>query len=94
MWATAFKRLVYWGIKRHRLHLADAEEIVQEGIQQYLAAGGVADPADLDGLMHALGSRIYGVAVGRRRKKALREDALIEDGSAAELVDPSAAPSD
>ena len=87
MWATAFKRLVCWAIRRHRLSLADAQEIVQEGIQQHLAVGGVADSADLKGLLRALGSRINGVAIDRRRKKALREDALIEDGSAAELVD-------
>lgn len=88
MWGTAFRRLVYWTMKRHRLNLADAEEIVQEGIGQYVAGGGLADPADLGGLLRALGSRINGVAVDRRRKKALREDALTDDGSVAELVDP------
>lgn len=86
MWSAAFKRLVGWAIKHHGLKLADAEETVQEGIRQFLSTGGVADPADLKGLLQAVGSRINGVVVDRRRKKALREDGLTDDHSIAELI--------
>ena len=42
-WGLAYKRLVLWSIKRFKLPLADAEDLVQEGISQFVAAGGTAD---------------------------------------------------
>lgn len=88
LWVLAFKRLVPWTMKKHRLSPADAEEIVQEAIRLFLEAGGDADPADLKALLQALGSNINGIAVNRRRKKALRAVTLTTDGSPAELDDP------
>jgi hypothetical protein len=88
LWKLAFKRLVPWTMKTHRVDKADAEETVQEGIRQFLAAGGDADPAEPKALLQALGSRINGVMVDRRRKKAARAVALTADGSPAEAVDP------
>lgn len=88
LWASAFKRMVLWTLKRHRANPADAEEIVQEAVRQFIEAGGVADTANPNALLEALGSRINGIAINRRRKKADRSVALTADGSPAELAEP------
>lgn len=88
LWGLAFKRLVLWTVKKHRLSPADAEETVQEAVRLFLEAGGVADPADPKALLHALGSNINGIAVNRRRKKALHAVTLTADGAATEPEDP------
>lgn len=88
LWKLAFKRLILWTMKAHRVNEADAEETVQEGIRQFLAAGGVADPADPEALLNTLRSRINGIMVNHRRKKAARAVTLTADGSPAEGVDP------
>lgn len=88
LWASIFKRLVLWTIKRHRANLTDAEEVVQEAIRQFIEAGGGADPADPKALLGALGSRINGIVINHRRKKATRAIRLTADGSQAELDDP------
>lgn len=88
LWALAFKRLVPWAVKRHGLNPADAEEMVQDAIKQFLASGGVADPSNPQALLQALGSRINGLAVNRRRKKAERAFTLTADGEPAEPDDP------
>lgn len=85
-WLAVFKQLVLWAVRRHGLSQADAEEVVQEGIGQYLAAGGVVDLADQKALRWGISSRINGIVNNRRRKKSLREDAL-DDESLGELVD-------
>jgi len=72
----------------HRLGAADAEDIVHEAIEQFIRAGGVADPADRGALLQALGSRINGIVVNQRRKKALRAVGPTADGAPAELEDP------
>src|SRR5262245_60704361 len=58
-------------MRRHRLPAADAEEVVQDAIRQFLEAGGIVDPGHPKDLLTALGSRINGLAVNIRRKKAL-----------------------
>lgn len=88
LWRLAFKKLVFWSMKKHRLNPADAEEVVQEAIRQFLAAGGTPDPADPKGLLLGVGSRVNGIAVDRRRKKASKAVTLTADGSAAEPDDP------
>ena len=90
LWLLVLRRLIPWSMRRHRLSAADAEEIVQEAVQQHLAAGGVADPGDRKGLLQALGSRVNGIAVDRRRKKALRAVALTVGGDLPEVADPGA----
>lgn len=81
LWTSVFKRLVVWTAKRHRMNPADAEETVQEAIRQFLAGGGQADPAYPRALVDALGSRVNGIAVNRRRKKADRFVNPTRDGS-------------
>lgn len=88
VWASAFKRLVLWTVRRHRANPADAEEIVQEAIRQFIQSGGVPDPVDSKVLLEALGSRVNGIVVNRRRKKVERAVRLTSDGSQAELDDP------
>jgi RNA polymerase sigma factor (sigma-70 family) len=88
LWASVFKRLVLWTVKRHRANPADAEEVVQEAVRQFIQSGGVADPADPKAFLDALGSRINGIVINRRRKKATRAVRLTADGSQAELDDP------
>lgn len=88
LWQLAFSRLVPWTVKRHRMNPADAEETVQDAIRLFLKAGGQANPADPKALLDALGSRINGIAVNRRRKKAELAVRLTADGEAAELDDP------
>src|SRR5690606_2505852 len=72
LWRLAFKKLVPWATKRHRLNPSDAEEMVQDAIRQFLHAGGQADPENPKQLLQALGSRINGLAVNRRRYDARR----------------------
>jgi DNA-directed RNA polymerase specialized sigma24 family protein len=88
LWKLAFKKLVLWTIKRHRMKPADAEETVQEAIRLFLAAGGVADPSRPKALLDALRSNVNGIAVNRGRKKAAKAVGLTEDGSPAELKSP------
>lgn len=80
MWLLVLKRLVPWSMRRHRLNAADAEETVQEAVRQFLAAGGVVDASDPKALLQAIGSRVNGIAVDMRRKKALRAVGLTFDG--------------
>lgn len=88
LWQLAFKRLVLWAMKRHRLNLADAEETVQEATRLFLASGGVADPTNPRALLDALGSGVNGVAVNSRRKKTRRAVTLADDEVPAEPKDP------
>lgn len=89
LWKHVFKRLVVWTAKNHRMNPADAEETVQEAIRLFLKAGGQADPAAPRALLLALGSKVNGIAVNRRRKKAELAVRLTEDGSEAEPDHPS-----
>jgi len=89
LWRHVFKRLVVWTAKSHRMNPADAEETVQEAIRLFLKAGGQADPADPRALLLALGSKVNGIAVNRRRKKAELAVRLTDDGSEAEPDRPS-----
>ena len=75
-------------MRRHRLGAADAEEVVQEAVRQFLGSGGVVDAADTRALLMAIGSRVNGIAVDMRRKKALRAVGLTHDGLPAEVTDP------
>jgi hypothetical protein len=88
LWRLAFKRLVLWTMKRHRMNPADAEETVQEAVRLFLNAGGVASPERPRALLDALGSNINGIAVNRRRKKAERAVHLTTDGEPPELEGP------
>ena len=88
LWQLAFKKLLVWTVKRHRMNAADAEETVQEAIRLFIKRGGKADPANPKALLEALGSNINGIAVNRRRKKAELAVALTSDGEPAELDDP------
>lgn len=87
LWGLTFRRLVAWTMRKHGLPHADAEEMVEEAIVQFLNSGSVT-PSDPRELLQALGSRINGIAVNRRRKKALHAVMLTADGSPAELDDP------
>ncbi len=89
LWAQAFKRLVLWTVRRHRMNAADAEETVQEAVRQFFEAGGVVDANNPKALLDALGSRVNGIAVNRRRKKADGAVRLTAEGSAKELDAPS-----
>lgn len=88
LWRLAFKRLVVWTAKKHRMNPADAEETVQDAIRLYIAAGGRADPTNPKALLDALGSNINGIAVNRRRKKAELAVSLTADGEPVERHDP------
>ncbi len=91
LWKLVFKKLVFWSVKKHRLNHADAQETVQAAIRQFLQAGGIADPANPRALLEALGSRINGIAVNRRRNMVLKSVGLTLDGSLPEasgLEDP------
>lgn len=88
LWKSASFRLVAWTARRHRLDAAEAEDTVQEAIQQFIRAGGAADPTDLEGLLASVGSRINGIINNKRRKKAHRAVGLTDDGAPAELDDP------
>jgi hypothetical protein len=81
VWAQVFRRLVPWTVKRHGITPADAEEVVQEGIAQLIRSGKSIDFENLEAVLLAVGSRINGVAVNRRRNKALRAVLLTRDGS-------------
>lgn len=84
LWQLTFKRLVAWTAKIHHMNASDAEETVQEAIRLFLKTGGQADPTKPKELLVALGSKVNGVAVNRRRKKAALSVRLTEDGSEAE----------
>lgn len=71
IWADAYTRLVPWTMRRHGVGVHDAEEIVQDAIRLFIRAGSVVEPANLGGLLRALGSRVNGIAVNRRRNKSL-----------------------
>lgn len=88
LWKSASERLVAWTVKRHRLDAAEADDTVQEAIQQFIRAGGIAAPNDLKGLLASLGSRVNGIVNNKRRKKANRAVGLTDDGVQAELKDP------
>jgi hypothetical protein len=88
LWRLAFKKLVVWTAKKHRMNPADAEETVQDAIRLFLKAGGQADPANPKALLDALGSNINGIAVNRRRKKADRAVRLTVEGEAVEPREP------
>jgi hypothetical protein len=91
LWQFAIKRLVAWTVRRHRMNPADAEETVQGAIRLFLKADGQADPANPKALLDALGSKINGIAVNWRRKKAELAVHLTADGADAELEDPPGA---
>lgn len=84
LWGLAFKRLLVWTMKRHHMNRADAEDTVQEGIRLFLRAGGTVNPADPKQLVNDIGSRINGIAIDRRRKKADGAVCLTTDGAPAE----------
>lgn len=80
LWGSVYRRLLVWAIRSHGLNPADAEEVVQEAIRQFLTAGG----ATVDGagsLLRGVGSRINGLIANRRRKKAF---ILTSDGATPE----------
>lgn len=87
-WLLVLRRLVPWSIRRHRLNAADAEEIVQEAVRQFLAGGSVVDASDPKALLQAIGSRINGIAVDMRRKKALRAVGLTAEGRLPDVAEP------
>lgn len=78
-WGVAYKRLVLWSIKRFKISMQDAEDLVQEGMKQFIAAGGAAD-GDMDQLLRGVGSRINGVRNNQVRKKASINVRLTADG--------------
>ena len=84
LWQLAYVRLVPWTIKAHRVNLADAEEMVQDAIRLFLKAGCAIDIHDEAGFLQKLGSNVNGIAVNRRRKKALVSVNLTKDGSPTE----------
>ena len=88
LWGLVYSKLVPWTARRHRLNAADAEEMVQDAIKLFLQAGGIADPGNPRALLEALGSRVNGLAIDRRRKKALRAVGLTDDGAEAEPTAP------
>lgn len=69
----------------------DAKEAVQEAACQLIQAGFEVD-ANAEDMLHklleALGSRINGLAINRRRKKAAGAVGLTEDGAPAEPAEP------
>lgn len=81
LWKLAFRRLVAWTMKTHRVSAADAEESVQEAARLFISGGGRADPKDPKALLAALGSQVNGVMVNRRRKKSSRAVELSKDGA-------------
>lgn len=88
LWRSAFKRLGLWTIKKHGVNREEAEELVREAVVQFLTTGGALDPADYGGFLKAIGSRINGIAINRRRKKVLHAVGLTDDGLPAEPQDP------
>jgi DNA-directed RNA polymerase specialized sigma24 family protein len=88
LWGAVYTRLVPWTVRRHRVNPADAEEMVQDAVRLFVESGGTADPRDVRGLLAALGSRINGIAVDRRRKKANRAVSMTKDGDPAEPPTP------
>lgn len=86
LWGVAYRRLVGWTVRRHGLDPTDAQDVVQGGIEQYLEAGGTAH-GGLDELLRGIGSRINGIVVNLRRKKALKAVGLTKDGLAPEHGD-------
>src|SRR5690606_33795179 len=81
VWARAFRNLIPWTVKRHRVSPSDAEELVQEGIAQLIRTGRKIDLEDFRELLRAIGSRVNGIAVNRRRNKAVSAVLLTTDGS-------------
>jgi hypothetical protein len=69
VWAKARKYLVGWCVGRKRLQEADAAEVVQEAIRQYIAAGKTASDG-LEALLSALRSRVNGVLRNQRTSKS------------------------
>lgn len=86
LWEQAYPRLVGWSVKRHRLGVEEAKEVVQEAIKQFLDAGGTAD-GDLRRLLEAVGSRINGVVINLHRKKVTKAVGVTEDGVVPEVGD-------
>jgi DNA-directed RNA polymerase specialized sigma24 family protein len=77
---TVYQQLLAWTIKRHCSNLADAQEVLQEAIKQFINAGGnMADSSE--NLLNAIRSRINGVANNRRRHKASKAVNLSADGT-------------
>ena len=81
VWVRVFRRLVPWAARRHRVTATEAEDLVQEGIAQLIRSEGKIDTADFGALLRAVGSRVNGVAVNLRRKKAARAVLLTSTGS-------------
>lgn len=81
IWGRAVRRLVPWTVRRHRVTPADAEEFVQEGIAQLIRSSANVDTGNFETLLAAIGSRVNGIAVNARRKKAVRSVLLTRDGS-------------
>ena len=80
LWARVFKGCVAWLMKKRRLNCADAEEIAQEAIAQFIRSGGVVDTSDPKTLLKSIGSRANGILVNMRRKKAQNAVNLTSDG--------------
>lgn len=79
LWGRAYKVLVLWSIKRFRVSMQDAEDLVQEGMKQFIGAGGTAD-AGFKALLQAVGSRINGEHNNQSRNKASNAVRLTADG--------------
>ena len=88
LWREVFTRLVPWTMRRHRVNVADAEEVVQDAVRLFVKSGATADTNDLGGLLAALRSPINGIAVDRRRKKAALAVSVTADGDPAEPPRP------
>jgi hypothetical protein len=84
LWEQARARLVAWTARRFHAAAADTEEFVQEGIRQFLEAGGTAS-GGLAPLLDGVGSRINGIAVNRLRKKSYQAVRLTGSD---EVLDP------
>jgi hypothetical protein len=80
LWCRAYPRLVGWTVKRYRLALADAEEVVQEAVTQ-LHERGADVGTDLGEVLHAVGSRINGIMRNRRTKMVDKITRPTRDGT-------------
>ena len=79
--------LVRWTARRFLLTRADAEEVAHEAIRQFIDVG--ATMGDEPGsVADALRSRVNGIAINRRRKKAHRAVCLSIDPMSLDMPDP------
>lgn len=89
LWAHVFKRFVLWLVKARRINRADAEEIVQEAIGQFVKCGGIADPADPISLFWGVRSRVNGVLVNWYRNKSRKAVTLTPGDEIVDVPDPT-----